>query len=277
MLSQRKILALTGATLAAGAVTAASRLRVPPLTQQTSHRPWPMPPTRWVMFMRWHDLLFLHWPVRPETIRPLIAPEVELETFDGWCWIGVVPFHMSAVRLRYVPVPFAFPELNVRTYVRTSGRSGVWFFSLDAASRLAVAAARGLGLPYYRARMAVRVEQDTVRYRSVRTHTNSAPAEFSAAYRPTGAAYHAIPGTLDHWLTEKYRLYGAKTPHRVVCGDIHHPPWLLQPAEVELRRNTMTRPLGIELPATEPICHFARLQAVVAWPVVPIERASASL
>lgn len=240
--------------------------------EQTRHRPWPLPQMPWLLFMRWHDLLFLHWPVRPDVLRPLIPRDIELDTFDGWCWIGVVPFRMSGVRLRYVPLSFAFPELNVRTYVKTPGRPGVWFFSLDAASWIAVRAARWQGLPYYDAQMTVRREGETVHYRSVRVHRNAAPAEFSASYRPTGAMYHAAPGTLDHWLTERYSLYAADHAGRVVYGEIHHPMWRLQPSEIELRINTTTRPIGIELPATEPVSHFARDQEVVAWPIVTIRR-----
>ena len=130
--------------------------------------------------MRWHDLIFLHWPVRPEVIRPLIPPTLELDLFDGWCWVGVVPFRMSGVRPRYTPIPMAFPELNVRTYVTTSHRPGVWFFSLDAANWLAVRAARWLGMPYYDAIMKMDSEE---------------PAEFIASYRPTGPIYQAAPGT----------------------------------------------------------------------------------
>jgi hypothetical protein len=223
------------------------------------------------MLMRWHDLLFLHWPIRPELIRPMIPRRVELETFDGWAWIGVVPFRMSGVRPRYVPLSLAFPELNVRTYVNTPGRSGVWFFSLDAASWIAVRVARWFGLPYYDARMAVQLDGDVVHYQSVRSDKRAASAEFNASYGPTGAVYHASPGTLDHWLTERYCLYAARKSDQVVYGEIHHPPWPLQPAEVELRVNTMTQPIGLELPNTKPLSHFARYQEVIAWPIVPLD------
>jgi uncharacterized protein len=222
--------------------------------------------------MRWHDLLFLHWPIRPDVIRPMIPRPLDLDTFDGWGWIGVVPFRMTGVRPRYLPMPLAFPELNVRTYVKTRGRSGVWFFSLDAASWIAVRAARAwYGLPYYDARMSVQMEGDAVRYHSARIHDRAAPAEFSASYRPTAPAYRAAPGTLDHWLTERYCLYVAGNRGRIFYGDIHHETWPLQPAEVELRVNTMTRQIGIELPDTKPISHFARYQGVVAWPLVGID------
>ena len=240
--------------------------------EQTAHRPWPLPKTPWVLSMRWHDLLFAHWPVPIELIRPLIPGILEIDTFDGSCWIGVVPFRMSGVRPRYIPIPLAFPELNVRTYVKSKDRSGVWFFSLDAASWLSVRAARWLGLPYYDARMTVQVEGDVVGYDSLRTHKNAPPADFGAKYNPTSSVYYSAPGTLDHWLTERYALYGALKPDRVVYGEIHHVQWPLQRAQAEVPRNTMTRALGFDLPDTKPICHFARYQEVVAWPIVPIER-----
>jgi uncharacterized protein YqjF (DUF2071 family) len=226
--------------------------------------------------MRWHDLLFLHWPVRPAVIRPLIPSLLEIDTFDGRCWIGVVPFRMTGVRPRFVPLSFAFPELNVRTYVKSPGGSGVWFFSLDAGSWISVRAAKWLGLPYYDARMTVELDQDVVYYKSVRLNEKAAPAEFDASYKPTAAVYHSVPGTLDHWLTERYCLYGARDGHQPVYGDIHHAPWPLQPAEVEVRTNTMTKPIGIDLPDTKPMSHFARYQEVIAWPVVSFVRNSFS-
>src|SRR5262245_20685303 len=110
-----------------------------------SHRPWPLPQRPWAMGMHWHDLLFAHWPVKVESLRPLVPSELAIDTFDGQAWLGVVPFRMTAVRPRICPsLPglSAFLELNVRTYVTAEGKPGVWFFSLDAASRLAVRAAR---------------------------------------------------------------------------------------------------------------------------------------
>jgi uncharacterized protein len=239
--------------------------------EQVSHRSCPLPQTRWVLSMRWHDLLFIHWPVRPNIIRHLVPDVLDLDTFDGWCWIGVVPFRMTGVRPRYVPMSLAFPELNVRTYVKSLGRSGVWFFSLDAASWVSVRVARWFGLPYCDAEMTIDLKGDAVHYKSARLGDKGAPAEFEASYRPTAAVYHSVPGTLDHWLTERYCLYAARTTDRPVYGDIHHAPWPLQPAELDLKVNTMTRVIGIELPTTKPISHFARYQEVVAWPIVSLK------
>jgi uncharacterized protein YqjF (DUF2071 family) len=125
---------------------------------ETSHRPWELPRRPWMLAMRWHDLLFMHWPMLHVALRALIPPELALDTFDGTAWIGVVPFRMNGVRPRGLPaLPWlsVFPELNLRTYVTTGGKPGVWFFSLDAANPVVVRLARKLFyLPYYDAHMA---------------------------------------------------------------------------------------------------------------------------
>jgi uncharacterized protein len=271
LLTRREFIELSLTSVAGGAWMAGCSSSLPPRMEQVSHRSCPLPKKRWVLSMRWHDLLFLHWPIRPALLRPLIPSSIELDTFEGWGWIGIVPFYMTGVRPRYVPMRFAFPEINVRTYVKTPGRSGVWFFSLDASNGIAVRLARLFGLPYYDAQMTVDLKEDIVHYQSVRLH-NSASVEFEASYRPIGPIYHSVPGTLDHWLTERYCLYGARKHGQVVYGDIHHIPWQLQPAEAQVRMNTMMQPVGIELPDSKPVSHFARYQEVVAWPIVPFQR-----
>ncbi|RIK41377.1 MAG: hypothetical protein DCC57_18935, partial [Chloroflexi bacterium] len=166
---------------------------------ETTHRPWPLPSQPWVMRQTWHDLLFAHWPIAVETLRALVPLPLEIDTFDGVGWVGVIPFRMSHVRLRYVPaLPWlsAFPELNVRTYVRGPNpgdpKPGVYFFSLDAANPLAVAGARlGFRLPYYRAAMRLQETNGTIHYSSTRTHAGAPPAQFVARYGPTGGVYHS--------------------------------------------------------------------------------------
>jgi uncharacterized protein len=223
----------------------------------------------WIMAMEWRDLLFAHWPVPVAALRAHIPSALGIDTFDGTAWIGVVPFRMTGVRPRLVPaVPWisAFPELNVRTYVTIRGKPGVWFFSLDAANPLAVRAARtGFHLPYFDAQMECCTTGDTIHYSSTRTHRGALPADFCASYRPTGAIYAAQPGTLEHWLTERYALYAANRRGQIFCGDILHRPWPLQPAEAELMLNEMTFQIGMRLPDVKPLLHFARYLDVVAW------------
>lgn len=238
---------------------------------ETAHRPWELAAGPWVLAMAWEDLAFLHWPVDPSRLRALVPAGLELETFDGSAWIGVVPFRMSGVRLRcLLPLPWisAFAELNVRTYVTRSGKPGVWFFSLDAANPLAVRGARRtFHLPYFDARMRCERHGEEVIYASCRTHRRAPAADFAARYQPVSEATASPPGSLEHWLTERYCLYAEDGRGRLLRGEIHHRSWPLQAARVEIERNTMLAPLNLELPASAPLCHFARRLDVVAWPL----------
>jgi uncharacterized protein len=225
------------------------------------------------MRQSWHDLLFAHWPLPPERVRPLLPAELELDTFDGAAWIGVIPFRMSNVRLRRLPPApgaSAFLELNVRTYIRHRARAGVWFFSLDAQSPLAVAAARAwFGLPYYCARMQLEETEGRVAYRSQRTDHRGAPAELRAEYHPTGPLFHAKPGTLEHFLTERYCLISRR--RTLLLGEIHHAPWNLQPAEADFETNTMTSAIGLELPPTPPLLLFSHRLDMLGWHPAPLD------
>jgi uncharacterized protein YqjF (DUF2071 family) len=219
--------------------------------------------------MRWVDLAFMHWRVDPGILRPLIPGRLELETFDGSAWLGVVPFRMEDVRVRFsppIPGTSAFPELNVRTYVRHGERFGVWFFSLDAANRLAVRAARLLyNLPYYDAEMRVRAEGERILYESTRVHNDAPPARFVASYAPAGAVYRAAPGTLDYFLVERYCLFMMSQSGELGYLDVHHHPWPLQTANAAIEINTMAAAAGIQLPAEPPLVHFAKHIEVLAW------------
>jgi hypothetical protein len=219
------------------------------------------------MTLSWHDLLFAHWPLDPGVLRPLLPATLPLDLFEGRGWIGVIPFHMTNVAPRGVgSLPFisAFPELNVRTYVTLDGKPGVFFFSLDTASTLAVIGARTMfHLPYYRAAMAVHTGTRRVTYRSARRSATN--AQFAATYEPIGPVSQAQPGTIDYFLTERYCLYTTTRSGERRRLQIHHPPWPLQPADAQIAVNTMTEAAGIALPGTAPLLHFAKRLDVLAW------------
>jgi uncharacterized protein len=228
--------------------------------------------------MRWVDLLFAHWPVPIEALRPLVPTGLEIDTYDGQAWLGVVPFRMEDVAPRFLPSPpgpGSFPELNVRTYVTHNGRAGVWFLSLDAASRLAVEAARAaFHLPYYRAHMSSRTEGGWVEYRSERVDSRGRAAIFEGRYRPIGPAAVAPAGSLEAFLTDRRGLYAANVSGRVSWTEVRHAPWPLQSAEVEIRVNTMAARHGLDLPATPPLVHFAKRLDVQAWWPRPVRIAT---
>lgn len=230
----------------------------------------PVSPPRgpWVMVQRWHQLLFAHWRCPISDLRPLIPTPLEIESFDGSAWIGVIPFYMSGVRMRAtppVPTAHAFEELNVRTYVTLDGRPGVWFFSLDAASSLAVIGARvGIRLPYFRASMRMSRDGDAVTFESDRWSFARRAASFHGVYQPVGPAKSPAPGTLEHFLTERYSLY-ASDGKRIWRGDIVHPRWNLQPADAHIERNSMIAAAGVGAVDHDPLLHFAAFQDVRLW------------
>ncbi|HMA35305.1 MAG TPA: DUF2071 domain-containing protein, partial [Chloroflexia bacterium] len=213
------------------------------------------------MTQTWHNLLFAHWPMPVDVLRPLVPADLTIDLFGGQAWIGLVVFRLSGVRLRGCPaVPFvaAFPEINVRTYVHHHGRPGVHFLSLDADNRLAIALARPwFRLAYFPAAIAFQRRTDGISFSSRRTAPPAPPARFSASYRPTAAPFRAPPGSLAHWLTERYCYYSADRQGRLYRCDIHHAPWRLQPARALIQENTMALAHGIVLPSTAPTLHYA--------------------
>jgi uncharacterized protein len=240
---------------------------------ETGHRPYPLPQDNWIMGQTWEQLAFLHWRIPEVELRRVVHPSVPIDSFDGSAWLGITPFTVTGFHVRHTPPPPAianFHEINVRTYATVDGKPGIYFLSLDAASKLAVHAARtAYRVPYFHSDIATSQTADRVEYSSERN--GDPPAAFEAEYGPTGPKYEAEPGSFDHWCTERYCLYTLDDDQRLQRGDIHHPPWPLQPATARIARNTMTQPYGIELEG-DPFVHFAARQDVVFWTLQPVER-----
>jgi uncharacterized protein YqjF (DUF2071 family) len=215
------------------------------------------------MGQTWDDLLFIHYRVSAEQLRPLVPEALELQEHSGSAWLGVTPFVVTGLRARgLLPLPVAssFRELNVRTYVTRDGMPGIWFFSLDASSQVAVEAARRLyRLPYFRADISVRRRGDELLYDCSRGEGKA----FSAVYRPDGAVFTAEPGSLEHFLTERYCLY-AQHEQKLYRADIHHRLWPLQPAQARIDLNTMP---PVKVPQGDTLVHYSARQDVVIWPL----------
>jgi hypothetical protein len=222
------------------------------------------------MRMRWLNLLFAHWPVDPEALAARLPAGLELDLRDGQAWLGIVPFTMADVAPRGVP-PFGrfsrFPEINVRTYVRRGGLPGIYFLSLDAASRPTVEGARRVfHLPYFHARMSSKVAGGEVVYRSLRIDRRGSDAAFEARYRPTGPVEIAAEGSLEAWLTDRKRLFSVDGRGRVWRTEIDHPAWPLQPAEAVIAVDTMAAASALRLRDAPPHLRFAARLDVRAWP-----------
>lgn len=222
------------------------------------------------MVQRWSRLLFAHYPVAKEVVRALLPSGLPIDTFDDSAWLTITPFHLSHLRFRGLPTlpGFSeFPELNVRTYVVLDGKPGVYFFSLDAGRAFAVWGARAFyHLPYFHAAMTLREKAGgAIEYHCRRIDARAGAAELIAEYRSTGEATMSEPGSPDHWLTERYCLYAADRHRRVYRADIHHRPWSLRPAELEIRRNTMADAAGIPIPPRAERLAFSDSLDVLVW------------
>jgi uncharacterized protein YqjF (DUF2071 family) len=225
------------------------------------------------MAQTWERLLFLHWPVPLAEVRPHVPAPLDVDTWEGDAWVGLTPFRLSGLRLRAtppLPALSSFLELNARTYVTSGDKPGIWFFSLDASSRLAVVSARRTyRLPYFHARMRERLEEGAIRYSSRRVGDRD--ARFEASYEAKESSGPAKPGSLEHFLTERYCHY-AFDGGKLYRAEIHHPPWPLGAAVGEVAANTIPPPpIALE---GEPLLHFADRQDVLIWSLEPSATAS---
>jgi uncharacterized protein len=243
---------------------------VHPSLRHLDHRPWPLPEGRWTWRQSWEELLFLHYRAAPAALQALVPAPLRIQTFEGEAFVGVVPFQMRRVMRRPFPdLPgfSAFAELNVRLYVEHGGRPGVYFLSLDATNPLVVWGGQTFfGLPYRNARIACADPSGLRSFRSQRLRGEGEPA-FEVRSRVQGPSYRAAPGSLEAFLTERYCFY-ARSKGRLVRVEVHHQPWPLQRAEVEVVRNELLAPFGLSGEGT-PLAHASPGVDVVSWHPVP--------
>jgi uncharacterized protein len=214
-----------------------------------------------VLHQNWHHLLFLHWEIPPQALQELVPSRLTIDTHEGKAYVGLIPFTITGVRAELTPpLPWisSFHEVNVRTYVRLDGGDpGVWFFSLDASSSLAVAAARAMyHLPYFDAD----IDFDIGSFESHRTdRRGQRPANLHVQYQPLeGPVQPASPGTLDHFLVERYVLYAEDDDHTLYRARVQHQPYPLQRVEIQRLEETLVWAAGIRRPDSVPLRHYAR-------------------
>lgn len=229
-------------------------------------RKWP-----WMLEQQWDDLLFIHWPIPYETLRPYVPQALKLETYHGQAWIGVIPFRASINRPRLLPWSLgSYVELNVRTYVRFYDEPGVYFFSLDASSLLVTAGAKGLlSLPYYDAKMQMTQTGLNICFASQRFTTGDVK-HFNATYRPLPRTYYAKENTLTYWLTERYCLYTLRG-NCILKGPISHSPWLLQDAAYNVEQGEYIPKTSV---ADVPLVHYSKTKKAYFHPFEVVGRFS---
>jgi hypothetical protein len=223
-----------------------------------------------IMQQTWGKLLFMHWKVPLDTLRPRVPGQLEIDTHDGHAWISLLPFTIWNMRASFLPpIPglSAMHELNVRTYVHRRGTPGIYFFSLDANSAAVVLGARTFFLvPYYNAEMSLKQDGDRINYHSRRTHADAPPAAFEAAWKIGKPMPESQPGSLEFFLAERYCFYTVSGESVYRCR-VHHAPWPLQTATVSHYSSTMIEAAGIPEPTSQPLLQYAEELTVDIWPL----------
>jgi uncharacterized protein len=219
-----------------------------------------------MMHQNWDNLLFMHWPIDPAAIRPLIPDELEIDTYEGQAWIGVTPFAMNGVRLEGLP---AIPglesllELNVRTYVHYKGMPGIWFFSLDASKVIPAVAARILFmLPYYKATMHFADNGTEFQFESARLMPLN--ARFKVHWQTGVRLREPHLESLAFFLVERYAFFTVASGN-VNMVRVYHHPWILDEATVLSYESIMIGALGLSEPTFPPLAHFSRSLHVEVW------------
>jgi uncharacterized protein YqjF (DUF2071 family) len=223
----------------------------------------------WLWSQDWLDLCFAHWPVAAASLRPHVPAALEIDTWEGSAWVSLVAFRLERVRRRWLPSAGFVTntlELNLRTYVRYRGETGIHFLSLHAGNPLLVCLARrATPLPYRRARMSYVWRHGTAEFhtRSVEKHDGG---ELAMSFTPAGRGTHAGASSLDAWLLERYCLYVQNSDGSMLRAVVDHPPWVVKDVKAAVTASTMGRRFGLALGGEPAKGHFSRGVRARVWP-----------
>lgn len=229
---------------------------------EIDHRPYPLPSQNWIMRQTWRNLLFLHWPIPVEKLRPFIPASLKIDTFRGSAWLGVILFVIEGIYPRAVStlsLVRKFPEINLRTYVKCKDKPGIYFLSIDVGNWASLRLAkRWYRLPYHSAKISFKKEGSSFSCQSNRKGRADIPIIFQGKYAPQSNVFFPKEGTVEHWLTERYCLYSTNNGVDIYCAEVHHRPWPLQAALAEISANTLFTPFDFDLYEEKPLAHYSK-------------------
>ncbi|MEN5193149.1 YqjF family protein [Sphingobacterium faecium] len=234
-------------------------IKIKDILSDTTHRPFELPEGQWEYYQEWNNTLFLHWVIPYEILQKCVPRNLNLDTFDGLCYVSLVAFTMENIRPKYLPsISFIsnFDEINLRTYIENDNKKGVYFLNIEAGKLLSAFIAKSLsGLPYEKSNM----KRSENRYTS-----RNVKKDFylDAEYKIRDNLQ--FKSELDKWLTERYCLY-LESNHKFYRYDIHHKEWELK--HVELKQLRLSYKIcDFDLIERSPnLVHYSQGVKVLAW------------
>ena len=228
------------------------------ILKTTNHRPWEIPTETWKYYQEWNHSIFMHWEVDLEELKKFVPKELEIDLFEGKPWVSVVAFTMEKIRPKNLPsfAPVSnFDEINIRTYIKSNKKTGVYFLSIEGGTKLSCKIAKGISeLPYRFSKM----KRSQNKFESCNSEFNDRlDLEFNVGKVVTQKT------DLDKWLTERYALF-QDSEESINEFDIHHLEWPIQ--EIELTKIKVNYPRFDKLLQNDP--HKIRYSSgvkVIAW------------
>ncbi|HEU4496782.1 MAG TPA: DUF2071 domain-containing protein [Flavobacterium sp.] len=227
------------------------------ILEMNAHRPWELPKDSWRYYQEWNDAVFLHWEADLEELKKHVPKELEIDLYEGKPWVSAVAFSMEEIRPRFLPAfsPISnFYEINIRTYIKTESKTGVYFLSIEGGKSLSCKTARLISeLPY--------------RFSAIKREMG--------CYRSSNAVFGdrldidfkigdpVQKKEIDKWLTERYALFQDTKDH-INEYEIHHQEWPIREAAVE--NLELHYPRFRELIGGRPqLAHYSEGVKVIAW------------
>lgn len=224
----------------------------------TEHRPWKLPLGNWKFYQEWNNAIFMHWQVNLHELEKFVPKELEIDLYDGKPWVSLVAFTMEKIRPRNLPAfpPISdFDEINIRTYVKSNNKTGVYFLSIEGGNKLSCKIAKGISeLPYRYSRM----KRSNHQYVSNNPETND---KLKVKFLVGSDIEHK--NGLDRWLTERYALF-QDAEKSINEYEIHHIEWPIK--DIELRHLDFDYPVFKKLIENKPAkIQYSKGVQVIAW------------
>ncbi|HEU4963839.1 MAG TPA: DUF2071 domain-containing protein [Bacilli bacterium] len=229
-------------------------------------------PDKWQVYQEFQNVVFCHYPLDTEVLRPHVPQELPLDAFEGKAYVSLVGLLLRDCHLRWNKLfPLNFQQLNVRTYVTIDGKPGVYFLSMDANSWLMTTVGRVFyDMAYYHAQASSKQDGEWTTYRYQRKGADPNPPRFDVRFRPTGEPFEAQPGSLEQFLAERYWMYQVDKDGSIYAGELFHPHWKMRKAEAIVEHNSMTAPYGFALPEEEMVAYFSKGVPTVSKKIVKV-------